>query len=266
MMEYYEPEFQNPELQNTKVQVQKPQVHSSATPYLMVTLGILLLLAFIVLMILYFKIRLPIVNYREVAIVNKCTSGQNISINGHNLHLTRWGGANIVASAGVNLEVVSKDKNGNNGTVGILNLAGQNNDGPYELIINDTIHSETMGNEQQTDKYGVSLQQGYSVPMRIFPLEKVPDGIYTCNTQHWNEMICPGFSTGGVQCQSPCAAGNLEYCCPNGCTPACQNEWPNLSYYQAAVAACPTCMITNCDQPNFSCNNLAYEIVLCPDE
>lgn len=138
------------------------------------------------------------------------------------------------------------------------------------------------------DTYDVSIQNGYNIPISIQPNNS------GCSGPHWNhtinatgpnacptELIYPGnigmpeTPTVYQSCSTPCTAfGGTAYCCnePGICTVSgeCEAQWPIPSYFDVFSSACPNCLITNCDTPNYTCDTVShgeltqYTITFCP--
>lgn len=135
-----------------------------------------------------------------------------------------------------------------------------------------------------TDRYAVSVQNGFNLGATIMPTANFTQNtkdIYSCQSPSWKFLPgvtgiglrdCPPnlqFHTDGFQfCISPCTLSNstpppnpdsVAYCCtaPDSCTNNnCQETWPhNIDYWSLMNSACPTCLITNCEVPNYYCQN-----------
>jgi len=110
---------------------------------------------------------------------------------------------------------------------------------------------------------------------------------FSCVGPLWNHSInatgpnacpetlqSPGTGSDYQVCLTPCSAiDGDEYCCrtTRGCdvSGGCQQLWPIFDYYTVFQSACPNCLITSCDAPNYTCINsdtglTQYEITFCP--
>ena len=167
-----------------------------------------------------------------------------------------------------------------------LSLSNYNFYGKTKIVDNNnnTITDiETYNNDY--DHYDVSIQNGYNIPVTIYPTSNVDKatGNY-CSGPIWKEItICPEILRGPTTgtnyqyCKTPCYANippttdNQNFCCNllGSCTvpDACEKSWS--SYYQVFANACPNCLITNCDKSNYYCksvNGLSnYTITFCPN-
>lgn len=136
-----------------------------------------------------------------------------------------------------------------------LNLAGEAF--ASETIITDgqTKITGLTRNELNEDNYGVSVQQGYNIPVTIVG----SNSSASCPGPLWTQnVICPTALQATGSCLSACQAiGGTDYCCEfqNACQlpGGCESVWLQPDYYHTYGAACPNCLITNCDTNNYFC-------------
>lgn len=168
-------------------------------------------------------------------------------------------------------------------TTAILTLSGIDYDGKLELTDGETIITDNLNrNQQPFDEYGISVQSGYNYPLTIQPDQPVNNNNpFDCGSPQWVHTIdgtgpneCPTIlqdiiDNQYVGCQSACEVfGNegetgMAYCCTTdnacGITGGCENAWPNYDFYTVFFAACPNCLITNCDVLNYSCQSVSVD-------
>ncbi len=179
-----------------------------------------------------------------------------------------------------------------------LTLAGQNfggMTGKSQITDGSTIISNLAISPNAMDIYGISLQGGYNIPISIESTannNKNPDDEFSCSGPIWNHrinatgpnscpipLIYPGFILNPEgppiyqSCSTPCTAiGGTAYCCTetNACSipEGCETAWPIPEYYDVFFDACPDCLITSCDTPNYTCSSTngltSYTITFCP--
>jgi len=166
-------------------------------------------------------------------------------------------------------------------------LADRGYDGPTQITDGTTILNVPRGSTGTTDVYDVSLQDGYNIQMGIFSSNfnnRNPSDSFSCDGPNWDFTItsntCPAEltypSTSDYQaCMAPCLAlgsNEPQFCCSEegACNQSggCQSSWPNIDYYNLFAGSCPTCMITNCDSPEYQCSSsnglTQYVITFCP--
>jgi hypothetical protein len=177
-----------------------------------------------------------------------------------------------------------------------LVLSGQGFQGKGQITDGNVIIDNLELSTDSVDKYGVSMQDGYNIPISILSTgnnNKDSSNPFSCIGPNWDytiaatgphacptELVYPGniISPEGPlvyqSCTSPCTSlGGTAYCCaePNICVAedGCQSQWPEQSYYNLFAGACAKCMITDCDQLNYSCSSVGglteYSITFCPN-
>lgn len=125
--------------------------------------------------------------------------------------------------------------------------------------------------------YDVSMQAGFNIPITIEPTAnflKIPLNDHSCQGPTWNqtgvnsENGCPPDLKEDNICLTPCTQEGLGCCTTveGHCNKKeCSAEWE--SDYYAFYNACPSCLITNCDEPLYICDNteelISYTIVFC---
>jgi hypothetical protein len=165
-------------------------------------------------------------------------------------------------------------------TTALLQLAGGKTTTTRLVTDGTNILKGLYSNEYVVDRYGVSLQLGYNLPVTIAPTKNfqlITNGDkFICYGPTWTRNIpgtgptgiacpsnlqSPGGSTGYQVCLSACETTSVTndiYCCKqeNSCTTpgGCEATWPNQNYYNVFAGACPNCLITNCDTFNYSCS------------
>ena len=170
-------------------------------------------------------------------------------------------------------------------TKAVFRLAGGNFSNNVSISDGTTTLNGLLNNNLNTDEYGVSMREGYNIPINISittprsNLIKNPEDIFWCESPTWYSTVsptgqiypCPPELQDGPNCITPCNNSEEDsddvslYCCtefkaceqPGGC----ENSWPNIDYYYVFAAACPNCMITNCDTPNYKCAASNQELV-----
>lgn len=158
-------------------------------------------------------------------------------------------------------------------------FAGANYDNTNYITNGSKFIKNLPGNTNIDDIYGISLQDGYSIQMDIIPLNTFDNSNmnstfdndtfinsstkpYYCSTPKWfnSDINCPVNLENNNACSSACSVFNDDiYCCTNNCND-CQKYWDNPRYYQYFKFTCPTCLITNCDNLNYSCNTYVTNI------
>lgn len=243
----------------------------SKTPLILGAVAVVLIILFIIVIIVFFNIGNAPPTH-EIAIVNN--TSQNITVYVKPTDTITQFSSTVTprqivyfrATPGVNLTVKASFSDFLNFpyTTVELQLAGQNYNGPGQLYQNGNIIN-TAVNDNPTDLYGVSLQQGHNINATIastnFNNRDAQDA-FSCGGPQWiTPFTCPNDLSGtGGACLSPCTAfGGTAYCCTDfDCegTTTCQSQWPSINYYSNAVAACPTCLITNCQGLNYHCSSV----------
>lgn len=172
-------------------------------------------------------------------------------------------------------------------TVG-LQLAGNNFAGKNQITDGSAMLTNLAINRSSVDNYGVSVQSGYNLPITISSTafnNQVNNNAFSCGGPIWNHSItatgtnaCPDALqepsvTNYQVCESACLTFNTnDFCClnPGACNMkgGCEAGWPNQNYYNVFASACPNCLITNCDNPNYTCGSKGgltqYTIVFLP--
>lgn len=160
-----------------------------------------------------------------------------------------------------------------------LTLAGDGYIGGGQMSSGENVVTTLQNFQGEHDIFDVSVQAGYNIPITIAATSN-QNG--SCIGPNWNHRItatgpnaCPlplQSPTGDYQvCLTPCSVYHTDtYCCvlPGACVTSCQDDWPVPSYYDVFADACPKCLITNCDTPNFTCSSqnglTSYRITLSP--
>lgn len=176
-----------------------------------------------------------------------------------------------------------------------LTLAGEGFNGKSRITDGNNIIGNLSISRSSSDIYGVSLQVGYNIPITIESTannNRNDADKFSCIGPEWNHtingtgtnvcptvLIYPGFILNPdgppvyQSCSTPCTAiGGTGYCCleTNVCnmTEGCETEWPIPEYYDVFADACPDCLITECDNPNYTCSSnnglTSYTITFCP--
>lgn len=276
----------------------------SKTPGIIIGLAIALIVIFIIFMLMFFFVFNPPAMH-EILVTNNCiepihalmgvvTSNSNVEFLPERLLNP---GENYVyrATPGTSL-LIQGYRNGdalvssgvNPFTTVELTLAGQNFDGKHQVTDGNAVLTNIQTNSNPDDRYGVSVQGGYNIPITIFSFafnNREPSNRFSCLGPNWNHTIA---GTGGLSCPSelqspsmddyevclnPCTAiGTGGFCCtePGACgiSGGCQQSWPVFDYYTVFSSACPNCLITNCDMANYTCSSrdglTSYAIVMCP--
>lgn len=257
------------------------------------------LLAIIIGSILLFVIAVYIFVYlfapfpkHQIILLNRCSRDLNVIVsNGVDnlplISLAPLEQVDIYATPGVNLFVrgyYPDDDATTALTEAQLMLARSDYTGRLRTSFGNTILTTSEGNFLFTDRYGVSLQKGYNINIGIEPIANFrntdPTNRFVCTGPQWFSKIngndlypCPEELQQPGVCNSPCTAFEDQvYCCDfeDACEldGGCENAWPNLDYYFVFASACPNCMITNCDEPNYSCQSApdsytTYRITFC---
>lgn len=283
------------------------QVHrNSKTPYMVGGIVVALIVIFI-LAVVIFIILFEDVLVHNIRVVNNCTDPMNvllvsqgkslpttIPVNGtyqyaitpgFSGYLTATVGPNTILCNDVvcpNTQVVLNMADDSSGQVQMVNQNGSF----IKLELPDPVYPQ--------DTYGVSVQQGYNIPMTIAATSNFTGSAtgFNCTGPVWANTIpqttCPTelqiLDSGGnyLSCASACDAGlegqddTTDYCCTRfNCNttsttnPTCETLWAEQSYFTTFDDACPNCLITNCDQPNYTCSSTGnelstYTITLCP--
>lgn len=189
-------------------------------------------------------------------------------------------GVTIFVQGYRNGDIVASDSINPFTTVGLL-LAGNKFTGNPEITDGSAIVNGLETNTSAIDEYGVSVQGGYNLPVTIRATNNFQTGNintkFACVGPTWNRAIpgtgtvgiaCPPIlrypgGTGGYQvCLAACGATGVPdpvYCCGDtgacGISGGCEASWPNQNYYNVFAGACPNCLITNCDLPNYQCES-----------
>ena len=170
-------------------------------------------------------------------------------------------------------------------TTAELTLAGQGFVGKHQVTNGNIIITDLHITANSTDKYGISLQGGYNIPISI-SVHHNSNNPSCPSAGSWNHLITatgpnscpeelqsPGTGANYQVCLNPCTMiGGTAYCCTQSgacsTTGGCEQLWPELDYYTVFANACPTCLITNCDDPHFTCTSTrdltSYSINFCP--
>jgi hypothetical protein len=157
-------------------------------------------------------------------------------------------------------------------TTAHLVLSGVNISNAAEITDGTTTITDLVQSVQQLsyDLYGISLLNGYNLPLNIQTNSIV--GSFLCGGPRWEHTInanepnmCPlalqsPNHENYVSCLPPCNVfGTPDYCCeePLACNliRGCQSEWPDQSFYNVFADACPSCIITKCDNLNYQCDS-----------
>jgi hypothetical protein len=277
-----------------------PKNKSPKTLYI---ISLVLLFIFIIITILYSVFFTP-ESFHTISIVNNCEYPINILFGGQKtadenelVYLPTYTLAsqttkNYNATPGAIIKVQGY-KVGNISFIGsnaftTVNLKLANDDvnkNPKIKDGNNTIENlyAYTNIENDYDYYSVSIQDGFNIPLTIYPTSNVDQANDNyCSGPTWiNKLVCPNDLKGPTgtnyqYCQTPCFAEltglvGQDFCCSllGACDipDKCEESWS--IYYQAFASACPHCLITNCDRDNFYCkstNNLSnYTLTFCPN-
>lgn len=155
-------------------------------------------------------------------------------------------------------------------TTVMLQLSGNKFSGKTQVTDGSAIINNLIQNTESHDIYGVSVQNGYNLPVTITSTSfnnRNNNDMFSCVGPIWYSSItsCPSQlqapSPDNYQvCQSACRVfGTDDYCCKenNSCgfTGGCESVWPDQNYYNIFSQSCPNCLITNCDNPNYRCES-----------
>jgi hypothetical protein len=277
----------------------------SKTPSLVIGLTIALLIIFGIAILVFLLFFNPPAMH-EIAVVNNCSQNINVLFGvvtptqsieffpvkvlvPKQIHYYK-------ATPGTSIIVQGYRDNDTVLTIGVnpfttveLTLAGQGFEGKHQVTDGTNIITNVHITANASDQYGVSVQGGYNIPISLVSSafnNRNPNNRFSCLGPTWNHTIdatgsneCPlvlqSPGTGGQYqvCLSPCTAiGGQEFCCtaPNACgtTGGCQQLWDQQDYYTVFHNACPNCLITNCDNPNYTCGSQGgltqYVITYCP--
>lgn len=165
----------------------------------------------------------------------------------------------LTASPGVTIIVSGyTDSNKNPLTYAklVLGNAGFASKGTIEF--NGFIYYNLISTNEFIDKYGISLQNGYNLPITITPnnVDSDSNSVFSCSGPIWYQYInnnnpifpCPEILQNAENCINPCIQLKEDYC-------KCEQDWEELDYYYTFAAACPNCLITTCDDLNYFCSN-----------
>lgn len=281
---------------------------NGTSPILWIVLGmtfLLLLIIAIVITIFFLFFNPPAMH--EIIINNNCSEYINVlvgvitpnqtliffpiqKLNLNQIHYYyATPGTSIIVQGFKNSDTFNEDAVNPFTTVEIT-FAGEGFGGKHQVTDGDIIITDVHITSNAIDKYGVSVQGGYNIPISLtaknFVRQSNNDRFY-CAGPDWNHTInatgshvcptplqSPGTGTDYQVCLTPCTSiGGEDYCCEesNACsvTGGCEQLWPIKEYYDVFQNACPNCLITNCDDPNYTCRSNSgsltqYLIQLCP--
>lgn len=163
----------------------------------------------------------------------------------------------LLASPGITLVVSSyTDSNKNPLTYAKIIFGNSGSASKGTIEFNSSTYYNLISTNEFIDKYGVSLQNGYNLPITITPNNIDSNSVFSCSGPIWYQYInntnsvfpCPETLQSGDNCINPCIKLDGDYC-------KCENDWDQLDYYYAFAAACPNCLITTCDDLNYYCSN-----------
>jgi hypothetical protein len=278
----------------------------SSTLWTVLGVTLLLLLVIAIVVTLFFLFFNPPAMH-EITIVNNCSQdiyvmvgavGPNQTINFLPTQLlTSQESGYYQATPGTSI-IVQGFRNNDSHLVNAINpfttveitFAGENFSGKHQVTDGNVIISDVYITTNSIDKYGVSVQGGYNIPITLTARNFANNnnsGNFYCSGPQWNHTInatgpdacpdilqSPGTGSNYQVCLNPCTANIAQgFCCEqeNACsaTGGCQQLWPIKEYYDVFHDACPNCLITNCDDPNYTCNSnngslTQYIITLCP--
>jgi succinate dehydrogenase hydrophobic anchor subunit len=303
------PSTTSSEIQSAKSDIDKEYAAKphggSSTPWIILGLAIALIIIFVIIIVIFFFFFNPPAMH-DIVVTNGCSQPINIlfgaltinktvqflpvlSLNSGQTHSYKaTPGVSIIVQGYRNGDEVLSDKV-NPFTTVELSLAGQGFNGKSQITDNTNIITNLDINPDPNDKYGVSVQGGYNIPITITSTafnNRDPTNRFSCRGPIWNHTIdatgpnscpinlqSPGTAANYQVCLNPCTEfGGTAYCCttPGICesTGGCEHSWPDLDYFTTFENACPTCLITNCDTSNFTCSSknglTQYEILFCP--
>ncbi len=261
------------------------------TPYIVIIIGVVSILLLIVATLIFFMVSNDGANH-QIYITN--TSSQNITVVG-NQGVTQdtstpvtipglAGGFQLTPGQGVTLNVRGNQRLTFWAVPGLIIWGGISTLANSSNAFTQVILTLGDGTPASIDSYGVSVQNGYNFVASITPTI-TPNSIiniedpFSCGSLNWRYPLattgsgfrsCPENLQTTIEtnpvCGSPCTILNgTNYCCTssNACAEQCQLTWnANISYWDRLHAACPNCMITNCDTLNFYCgSNNAYPTI-----
>lgn len=300
----------------------------SNTPWIILGLAIALLIIFGIMILVFFLVFNPPAMH-EISVVNNCTENVNVlfGVVTHNqsidffpvVQLSPRQVIHYRATPGTSV-IVQGYRDGDTFLVNAINpfttaeltFAGEGFGGKHQVIYDNEVITNVHITANTTDKYGVSVQGGYNIPINISYISPISHGIcsgcnqgdirlqtvatdgsslprtnFTCTVGPiWNhtinatgpnkcpdELQSPGTGSNYEVCLNPCTTiGGTAFCCTEGgscsSTGGCESLWPTPEYYSVFERACPNCLITNCDNPQFICNSnrslTSYIITFCP--
>lgn len=298
------------DIQNTKDQIEaeyaaKPH-GGSKTPWIIIGLAVALLIIFGIIVLVFFLVFNPPATH-EIAVFNNCSENINVLFGvvtpnqtieffptvklspRQTIYYAATPGTSIIMQGYRDGDVVLSNAI-NPFTTAELTLAGEGFGGKHEVRYGNNIITNVHITNDPVDRYGVSLQGGYNIPISVDAATSgtnLPSGNFTCTAgPTWNhtinatgsnkcpdELQSPGTGSNYQVCLNPCTTiGGTGYCCTEGnacsATGGCESLWPRQDYYTVFEMACPNCLITNCDTPQYTCNSTkgltSYLITFCP--
>lgn len=168
----------------------------------------------------------------------------------------------IIATPGSRIVIHRKD---DMGTTCELRLRGDNYASGTMLSDESSVIRGIRNGGYGTDTYSMSVQQEYNGKLNIAPSANFRQEAPTdCEPIIWSEG--PIACTEASPCVSPCqTTRNAVYCCenPGACTQigGCQATWPDRTYYDKFRAACPKCLITQCDTDIVVCRSTSDTVL-----
>lgn len=278
----------------------------SKTPWIILGLAIALLIIFGIMILVFFLVfNTPAMH--EIAVANNCTENINVlfGVVTPNQSISFFPVVQLPprqiihykATPGTSI-IVQGYRDGDTFLVNAINpfttaeltLAGEGFGGKHKVHYGNEIITNVHITTDATDKYGVSVQGGYNIPINIAVTTEgsgLPPSNFTCTLgPTWNhtinatgpnkcpdELQSPGTGSNYEVCLNPCTTiGGTAFCCTEGgscsATGGCESLWSTPEYYSVFEMACPNCLITNCDNPQFTCNSnkglTSYVITFCP--
>lgn len=284
----------NSDIQHVKenIDVENNTKSYNRTPWIILGIVVVLLIMFAAAVIIFFILFNPPAMH-EIEVINNSTENINILFGaispnediiflptrsilpGQSHQYKATPGTGIIVQGYRDNDTILTDDLNPFTTVELL-LAGEGFNGKHQVTDGAVIITDVIVNVNSSDKYGVSMQGGYNVPISISSIDNnnkadVNDN-FTCGGPTWNHTIeatgpnhpCPfalQYKFDDYQlCFNPCTLGlSNEFCCaiPGICdrTGGCEQSWNPYEFYTVFSSACPNCLVTNCDNLNYTCNS-----------
>lgn len=282
--------------------------HGNSKLIWFVAISIIILLLLFGILIAWFFTAANTGPLHDINVINNCTGDVQLIFGNTDQRVSagiiKSGESKLIrASPGSDVSLFGLiDSNSTILTETVISLAGDGYAGNHIITDGAKTLDSTLVNFNPIDIYSVSVVNGENVPMTV----SAKSGSTSCTGPNWHynisntgDHVCPAVlqrgttgsdGTGGTieiyqACVPPCSGlcpapdggftfGCTNFCCnnPNACsqTGGCQSSWNFPEAYEIFAGACPQCLITNCDTPNFTCKSqnhktlTAYEVIFCP--